>query len=139
MAGPDVQVERHALLRSMAVTGVLGVLGIGWGYLTGSQMILLDGVYALVGIVVSWMLLHASGLAQAEPSPRYPFGREAVTPLVIGVQGFVLLATLLDAAVGAVNALLDGGDDGRARACGRVRRRHDPGIGDRVAMAAAAK
>ncbi len=72
-------------------------------------MILLDGVYAVLGLLVTWLLLMASGLAQSEPSHRYPYGRESLTPLVIGVQGFVLLATLGYAAVDAVLTIRNGG------------------------------
>jgi predicted Co/Zn/Cd cation transporter (cation efflux family) len=105
------QVERHALVWSIVVTAALGGLGIVWGILGGSQMILLDGMYAIVGILVSLLLLWASALAQREPTERYPFGRESVTPLVISVQGFVLIATLLYAAVEALAAIREGGSD----------------------------
>jgi cation diffusion facilitator family transporter len=111
VAGPDIAVERRALLTSIGVTAAIGALGIVWGILSGSQMILLDGIYALVGILVSWMLLLASGLAASEPNRRYPYGRESVTPLVIGVQGFVLLGTLVYAASEAVFSLRSGGSD----------------------------
>ena len=84
-------------------------MGIVWGIATGSQMILLDGVYAVIGIAVSWLLLRASAMAAAGPSTRFPYGREAVTPLVIGVQGFILLATLLYALVEAAFTIRDGG------------------------------
>jgi cation diffusion facilitator family transporter len=93
----------------MAVTGALSVLGLLWGWLTGSRMILLDGVYGLIGLLVSWLLLHASALAERDESSEYPYGREAATPLVIGVQGFVLLATLVYAGVGAVQTIQQGG------------------------------
>jgi cation diffusion facilitator family transporter len=109
MAAPDPTTERQPLLRSIALTGAIGVLGIIWGIVSGSQMILLDGAYALIGLVVSWLLLMASRLAGAEPGGRYPFGREAITPLVIGVQGFVLLATLTFAAFEAVATIREGG------------------------------
>ena len=102
-------IERPALLRSIAVAMVLGVLGIAWGLATGSQMILLDGIYGVIGILLSWLLLRASALASEGPSRRYPFGREAFTPFVIGIQGFVLLAALLYAAVEAIYVILDGG------------------------------
>jgi predicted Co/Zn/Cd cation transporter (cation efflux family) len=109
MAPPDVSVERHSLLWSMVITAVLGVLGVIWGIVSESQMILLDGVYAVLGLLVTWLLLMASGLAQAEPSHRYPYGRESLTPLVIGVQGFVLLATLGYAAFDATLTIREGG------------------------------
>lgn len=109
MAAPDPSTERKPLLRSIALTAAIGVLGIGWGLASGSQMILLDGAYSVIGLVVSWLLLLASRLAGSEPGGRYPFGRESLTPLVIGVQGFVLLATLSYAGFGAVSAILEGG------------------------------
>jgi cation diffusion facilitator family transporter len=105
------ELERRALWWSIAVTAALGGIGIVWGILGGSQMILLDGVYAIVGIVVSLLLLWASALAQSEPTRRYPYGRESVTPLVIAVQGFVLIATLLYAAAEALAAIREGGSD----------------------------
>ena len=111
MAAPDPSMERRPLLRSIALTGSIGALGVAWGLVTGSQMILLDGAYSIIGLVVSWLLLLASALAGSEPGGRFPFGRESVTPLVIGVQGFVLLATLAYAAVQSVSTILDGGSE----------------------------
>jgi cation diffusion facilitator family transporter len=111
VAAPDPSVERPPLLRSIALTALIGLIGVAWGIVSGSQMILLDGAYSLIGLLVSWLLLLASGLAAREPGGRFPFGREAVTPLVIGVQGFVLLATLAYAVFGAVATIRDGGSD----------------------------
>lgn len=123
MAGADPTTERRALGRSIAVTALLGSLGVVWGITTGSQMILLDGVYAVIGIIISFLLMRASSLAAEGPTSRYPYGREGVTPLVIGVQGFVLLATLVYAAVEAVYTIRLGGSDveaGQALAYGVV-------------------
>lgn len=111
MAAADPAVERQVLQRSIAVTAVLGSIGVVWGIVSGSQMILLDGVYAMIGILVSWLLLHASAMAQEGPTSRFPYGREAVTPLVIGVQGFILLATLLYALAEGVFTIRDGGSE----------------------------
>lgn len=108
-APADPTFETFALKRSIAVTAVLGSLGVVWGIATGSQMIILDGVYAVIGIAVSWLLLRASAIAAAGPTTRFPYGREAVTPLVIGLQGFILLATLLYALVEALFTIRDGG------------------------------
>jgi predicted Co/Zn/Cd cation transporter (cation efflux family) len=97
MAGPDPRLERHALRRS--VTAVLGALGIGWGLAVGSQMIVLDGAYAAIGLVVSWLLLLASRLVDRGATHRYPYGREAMTLLsrspVAGAVPFVDPAMVL--------------------------------------------
>jgi predicted Co/Zn/Cd cation transporter (cation efflux family) len=101
--------ERSALRRSIAATAVLGLLGVAWGLVSGSQVILLDGVYGVIGIATSWLLLRASDMAGGGPTGAHPFGREAATPLAIGVQGVVQLATLLYAAVEAVFVIGHGG------------------------------
>lgn len=94
---------------SIAVATAIGVAGIVVGLLAGSQLIVLDGAYAFIGVAVSWLLLLVSRLVGIGPTDRYPYGRDALTPLVVGVQGFVLLGTILYAAIDAVSSLLDGG------------------------------
>lgn len=111
MAAPPAHLERSALWVSIAVTAALSVVGVGWGIAAGSQMILLDGVYGFVGIVLSWLLIRASRLAEQGPTKNFPYGREAATPLVIGIQGFVLAATLVYAAFEGVFTIRAGGSD----------------------------
>jgi len=88
---------------------MLSALGILWGIAIGSQMVLLDGVFGLVGIITSTLLLQASSLAGRKPSRRYHYGQQSAIPLVIGIQGFVLLATFGYAAVEAVTTIRLGG------------------------------
>jgi predicted Co/Zn/Cd cation transporter (cation efflux family) len=109
VAPPDPTGERRALGLSIAVATIIGVVGIVVGLLAGSQLIVLDGAYAFIGVAVSWLLLLVSRLVGIGPTHRYPYGRDALTPLVVGVQGFVLLGTVLYAAIEAVSSLLDGG------------------------------
>ncbi|MFM2078512.1 MAG: hypothetical protein RJA49_2402 [Actinomycetota bacterium] len=111
MAAPDPVHVRTSLLVSIAVTGVLGAIGVVWGVIGGSQMILLDGVYAIIGIVVSFLLLGASALAAGPPTRHFPYGRAGATPLAIAIQGLVLAATLVYAGVEAVYVIVDGGSD----------------------------
>ena len=109
MATPNQDPERRALVISILVTAALSVLGILWGIAIGSQMILFDGVFGLVGIITSSLLLRASSLAGRNPSRHYHYGQQSATPLSIGIQGFVLLATLGYAAVEAVTTIRLGG------------------------------
>ncbi|MBA2948490.1 cation transporter [Streptomyces himalayensis] len=107
----SAQHEQRALRVSMAVSVALSVVALVWGLAAGSQVILLDGVYAILGLGLSWLSLHASRLSAAGPTPRFPFGRESLVPLVVGVQGLALLGTLVYAAVEAIRVILDGGSD----------------------------
>lgn len=111
MPAPEAVVDRRYLLASMWVSGALGALGVVWGVATRSQMVLLDGAYAVVGIVLSWLLLRASSIAERGPTEKYPYGFQAATPAAVGIQGFVLLATLLYAMYEAVLSIRSGGSD----------------------------
>ena len=103
------ETERRFLVASMIAAGALGALGVVWGIVSGSQMILLDGVYSFVGIVLSGLLLWASAVSDRRATRRFQYGMAAATPLAITIQAFVLLATLLYAAVEAIYTVRDGG------------------------------
>ncbi|GAA0478821.1 hypothetical protein Aca07nite_86290 [Actinoplanes capillaceus] len=103
--------EQFALRLSLVASAVLAVLGVGWGLVAGSQAILLDGVYTLIGMALTSLSLRAARLMDAGPTPRYPFGRESLAPLVVGMQGLVLLGTCVYAALDATRVILDGGVD----------------------------
>jgi predicted Co/Zn/Cd cation transporter (cation efflux family) len=112
LADPQLEhLERRALLVSMAGTTALGALGVIWGILAGSQIVLFDGMYAIVGIGLTWLSLHASRLVSGGPTARYPFGREALTPLVVTIQAVALLATCIYGSVAALLAIVAGGSD----------------------------
>jgi cation diffusion facilitator family transporter len=107
----ELRHERRVLHVSMGVTTGLAVLAVVWGLASNSQVILLDGAYAALGAALTWLSLAASRIASSGPTARFPFGREALTPVVVVVQGLALLLTLGYAAVEAVRVLLDGGSD----------------------------
>lgn len=103
--------ERRSLQVSLAATTGLAALAVGWGWWAGSQVILLDGAYALIGMALTWLSLRASRVAASAPSARFPYGREALVPLAIALQGFALFATLAYAALESVRVILAGGGD----------------------------
>ena len=103
--------ERRALHESIAGAAVLGALAVVWGIAAQSRVLLFDGAFILLGIVLSALSLMASRAAADVPSARFPFGKAAVTPLAIAVQGVALLGTLIYAAVDAVAVITAGGAD----------------------------
>ncbi len=101
--------ERRALIVSILATAGLGSLGILWGLAIGSQTILFDGFFGMIGIITSGLLLRAAMLATKKPSRLFPYGQQSTTPPVIGIQGFVILATLAYAAVESAITIRNGG------------------------------
>jgi predicted Co/Zn/Cd cation transporter (cation efflux family) len=109
MPRDEFLVERRSLGLSVLCGFILAVVGIAIGVGTGSQIILFDGFYTFLGIGLSWMAMRVSFLVASGPTSRYPFGREALTPLIIGVEGVALLATCSYAGFNAVLTIVHGG------------------------------
>lgn len=103
--------EHRALTVSITGAAAFAALGITWGVLSGSQMILFDGVYSLLGVGLGWLALYAARLAREGPSDQWPYGRDAAIPFVIGIEGIALLGTCVYASVDAVLTILAGGSD----------------------------
>ena len=102
--------ERRGLLASGAMAGAIATIGIIWGFVADSQIIVFDGFYAVIGLGLSWLGLRSSKLIAAGPTDLYPFGRETLGPLMVTVQGLVLLGSLGYAGLEAVQTLLSGGE-----------------------------
>ncbi len=103
--------ETKALRLSLYASLLVGALGVVWGLLADSRVVLFDGVFTVFGTALSGLSLLASWAAGLEPDERYPFGREAVIPVAIVVQGAALTGTLVFAAFDSVSLLLSGGTD----------------------------
>jgi predicted Co/Zn/Cd cation transporter (cation efflux family) len=101
--------ERRALSLSIVMGLTLAIVGITIGIIGGSQIVLFDGFYTFLGIALTWMAMRVSHLVEEGPTVRYPYGREALVPLIIGIEGVALLATCAYASFNAVLSIIGGG------------------------------
>jgi predicted Co/Zn/Cd cation transporter (cation efflux family) len=101
--------ERRALTLSGFVGLAFAISGIAIGVIAGSQIILFDGFYTFLGIFLTWMAMRVSKLVEVGPTERYPYGREALVPLIIGIEGVALLATCAYAVFDAIMSIIRGG------------------------------
>lgn len=96
---------------SIWVSAVLVVGALILGIASGTRIIVFDGAYMGIGLMLSRMSLSASSVSASGPSQRFPFGRDAVTPFVVLVQGLAIAGTLLYAVGDAIVIIRDGGAD----------------------------
>lgn len=101
--------EQSALKRSIAVTVVIGLLGIITGLITGSQALVFDGMYSFVDVIFTFASLAVSRLLTQEGSPRFQFGYWHLEPLLIALGSSILVIACLYAGVNAIHDLLVGG------------------------------
>jgi cation diffusion facilitator family transporter len=105
----DAQRDRRLLLLSVWTSAGFAVVSSVWGLLSGSSMIVLDGLYSFLSIGLSLLAVLALRVSRRGPSEDYPWGREAWEPLVVIVKALSLGVLCLYAVVGAVQDLLAGG------------------------------
>ncbi|WP_018873756.1 cation diffusion facilitator family transporter [Thioalkalivibrio sp. ALJ16] len=101
--------EKTALYLSATMAGMFALGGIVWGLWVNSLVILFDGAYSLVSLVLSLLSVYAARVVRRPANQRFPFGRAAIEPLVITVKGLTIaLVSLLSIAL-ALHGLLTGG------------------------------
>ncbi len=114
----DLTTERGVLATSVAVTLVVAFLGIGFGLFSGSFSIVFDGIYSMIDasmsllslVVVNLILSHAvTGSLSRKLRERFSMGFWHLEPMVLGLNGTLLISAALYALVTAVGSLLKGG------------------------------
>lgn len=111
MPGPRHSPTERLLRWSLYGAIVFAVVAVIWGLVAGSRMILFDGLFSLVSVVLSGLSLVAYRAVERGPDADYPYGREALGSLVLVVKG-VAIGVLCVAALGsAALDLLSGGRD----------------------------
>jgi cation diffusion facilitator family transporter len=111
--------EQGTLKFSIALTVLLGVLGVASGLVTRSQAIIFDGMYSFVDVVPTMMSLLVVKLLAQGTSQRFQYGYWHLEPLVAVLRDSILVVACIYAAVDAVTTLSSGGHDveyGRAAA-----------------------
>jgi cation diffusion facilitator family transporter len=103
--------ERRLLLLSVWASGGFAVFSSVWGIVTGSSMIVFDGLYSFASIGLSGLAVLTLRFVRRGPDERFPWGREAAEPVVVVLKATTLGALCVYAAVGGIVDLLGGGRD----------------------------
>jgi predicted Co/Zn/Cd cation transporter (cation efflux family) len=115
------QFSEQAYLRaSIVVTVCVAAFGILFGLLSGSYSIAFDGVYSLGDAVMTVLALWVSGLIASSANDglfhtrlhsRFTMGFWHLEPIVIGLNGTLLMAVAIYALVNAVITVIYGGNE----------------------------
>ncbi|EZH66516.1 hypothetical protein DH09_11355 [Bacillaceae bacterium JMAK1] len=99
------------LLLSASTAFVFAVVGIIWGIVSASQMILFDGIYSIISLFMSLIALIASQYVRKEDTKRFPFGKASIEPMVVIIQAMVISVLCVAAVSSSIMALASGGRD----------------------------
>lgn len=101
--------DQRLLMFSIWASAGFAVLSSVWGILSGSSMIVFDGLYSFVSIGLSVLAVLTLRFSRHEADERFPWGREAAEPLVVMIKAATLGALCAYAAVGGILDIVDGG------------------------------
>ncbi|NKF52274.1 cation transporter [Shewanella sp. WXL01] len=101
--------EFRLLSVSAVVSSGFAVGGVVFGIIVGSTVIMFDGAYSLVGLLLTLLSLAAASQLKKPSSQLAKHGRTKVEAVVIVIKASVLLGLLLISLYSAVSAMLAGG------------------------------
>ncbi|MCD2184559.1 cation diffusion facilitator family transporter [Rhizobium sp. GN54] len=112
-----MRTEQDVLRISILATLVVAAFGIVFGLLSGSFSIVFDGVYALADasmtVLALWVsaliVRSAQGALPGRFARRFTMGFWHLEPIVLGLNGVLLIAVSAYAFINAVSSILDGG------------------------------
>ena len=105
----DTRRDHRLLLVSVFASAAFAVVSCVWGVLSGSSMIVFDGLYSFASIGLSLLAVAALRVSRRGPDAAHPWGREEWEPVAVVVKALALAALSVYAVVGGVADLLAGG------------------------------
>ena len=109
MASDETRHETHALVHSAIGSLVVGCVALVFAYLSGSNAILLDGLFNLTYFATGLFTLKVTRLLARGDTREFPMGYGQFEPLTNGLKGILVLGVSGMAGVDAFIALLSGG------------------------------
>ncbi|MDT7743984.1 MAG: hypothetical protein QOE59_3062 [Actinomycetota bacterium] len=105
----DTRRDHRLLLVSVFASAAFAVVSCVWGVLSGSSMIVFDGLYSFASIGLSLIAVAALRVSRRGPDAAHPWGREEWEPVAVVVKALALAALSVYAVVGGITDLLAGG------------------------------
>lgn len=112
--------EQRVLRISIIATVIVACMGIALGLTSRSSVIIFDGMYALFDAGMTTLTLTVANLIARSAAPqalsgylqrRFNMGFWHLEPMVLGLNGTLLLAVCVYAFINALSQLLNGGSD----------------------------
>ncbi|OFV10783.1 cation transporter [Staphylococcus sp. HMSC13A10] len=101
----------HILTISTSGALIFSVVGIFLGIISNSDMVLLDGLYAVLSLLISALSLYTSIIIKKPSSESFPFGKYIFQPLTIVFNSSILLLLCILSLVSSIYAIMQGGRD----------------------------
>lgn len=112
----SAKLEQRGL--TFSVIGALGMSALGFAFaaITGSDAVLLDGIFSLIGFAVGLIALRVASIVARPDDERFNFGYAAYEPMLNLVKGLLMIFVSILAGWASVESILNGGTEVRGGA-----------------------
>lgn len=104
-----LKIEKKLLIHSVILSIAFSIVGVSAGLLAKSQMIMFDGLYSLVSVILSYLSLASARFMAKSDWKKFPFGKSIVEPLVVIVKYSAILLILSVSVINATYTIIQGG------------------------------
>ena len=96
----------------LSVVGALffALFGIAWGWAIDSEMIIFDGLYSFISLILSMASLFINNFIAKKDTEKFPFGKAILEPLVISIKSLIILMMCILSLKGALSTIASGGN-----------------------------
>ena len=105
-----MKTEKNLLKLSAAGGLFFAVLGLAWGIIIQSSMIMFDGLYSLVSLFISILAICISNYIEKKDFEKFPFGKGILEPITVAFQSIVLTVMCSLSLLNGLKELLAGGN-----------------------------
>ena len=107
----SVNYEQRALKFSVYGAIFFAVLGLVWGFIVKSQMIIFDAIYSFISVILSVMSVYVAKAMLVRDDRNFPFGKSQLEPMVVMFKSLVIIVLCVKAFIDAFVTFTSGGRD----------------------------
>ncbi|MEZ8826439.1 cation diffusion facilitator family transporter [Vibrio amylolyticus] len=101
--------EKQVLSFSALLALAFALVGLTLGWFVGSLVIMFDGVYSLISLLLTLLSLAASRYIQTPSKSTFPLGKAILEPVVISIKAVTILIIVGYSVYSSALAMFDGG------------------------------
>lgn len=106
-----MKLENKILKLSAIGALFFALFGIAWGWAIQSDMIIFDGLYSFISVILSMLSLYINKYMAKRDFEKFPFGKHILEPLVISIKSLIIVIMCLYSLIEATKAILNGGNN----------------------------
>lgn len=106
-----MKIENKILKLSVLGALFFALFGIAWGWAIDSDMIIFDGLYSFISVILSMLSLYINKYMAKRDFEKFPFGKHILEPIVISIKSLIIAIMCLYSLIGAVKTIANGGNN----------------------------